>query len=77
MSASACELADRCHGWSCVSCAACGVVAPCARPDCPSCGQQSGTLREASERRARKVRWASEGLAVRLPTKPAPPAVNG
>lgn len=64
--------AGYCHGWSCVSCAGpnCGIVAPCARPDCPSCGEHPEILQEATERRARKVLWAAEGMDVRLPALP-------
>jgi hypothetical protein len=48
-----CRMADSCHGWSCVFCAACGTVVPCARPGCRSCGEHPEILREATERRAR------------------------
>lgn len=67
---SACASAGRCHGWSAVSCAVCGVVAPCARDDCQSCGEYPETLQEATERRARKVQWASQGEDIRLPALP-------
>jgi hypothetical protein len=67
----ACPNAGRCHGWSCVCCAACGVVAPCAREDCPSCGEHPEILQEATERRTRKVQWVAEGADIRLPALPA------
>ncbi len=40
-----------CHGWSCVFCARCGPVAPCALEECPSCGDHPELLREADLRR--------------------------
>jgi hypothetical protein len=72
MSHNGCPKAGRCHGWSVVSCLACGVVAPCAREDCPSCGESPEILQEATERRARKERWAAKGEDIRLPALPAP-----
>ncbi len=65
-----CHHPERCHGWSVVSCAGpnCGLVAPCARQDCPSCGEHPEILQEAIERRERKIKWvAKEGLDCRLP----------
>lgn len=68
-----CIDAGRCHGWACVFCAGCGVVAPCAREDCPSCGQHPEVLQEATERRVRKVALVGEGQDIRLPALPAIP----
>jgi hypothetical protein len=71
-----CESTGRCHGWSCVSCAGCGIIAPCAREDCPSCGQDPEILREATARRAREVALAANGEDIRLPALPALPTAT-
>jgi len=65
-----CISAGTCHGWSVVSCAGCGVVAPCARKDCSSCGQHPEILQEARERRTRKEKWVADGEDIRLPVLP-------
>lgn len=65
MGALSCSSAGRCHGWATTSCEGCGVVAPCARPDCPSCGAHPEILQEARERRDRKRRWVETDLALK------------
>lgn len=63
-----------CHGWSSVWCAGCGTVAPCARQDCPSCGEHPELLKEAQDRRARKVEWAkTDKLVVNFTSLPKRP----
>lgn len=53
-----------CHGWAAVWCMICGVIAPCARVDCPSCGQHPEIHAEANERRARKLAWRADGTVM-------------
>lgn len=50
-----------CHGSHCVSCVCCGLVAPCALPDCRSCGESPGVLAEAKARQSRKLGWIADG----------------
>lgn len=71
-----CVSSGRCHGWATVGCEGCGVVAPCTRKDCRSCGKHPEILQEATERRTRKVAWVAKGEDIRLPVLPALPAAR-
>ena len=65
MNGDPCRNAGRCHGYSVAFCSGCGVVAPCARADCPSCAEYPETLEEARKWRRLKRRWCESEASLK------------